>query len=380
MTRVTLCVDALAPNPSGIGRYTWELCKGVEGQNGINSVAFFGRGQLLNDPAALLLGGPVEPKRGRWRRWWDQRTARSSVIHGPNYFLPEFAETGIITVHDLSVFRYPEMHPVDRVAAFEREFLGSMKRASHIITDTDTVRGELIETFSISPEQVTAVPLGVDPSFRPRSAEELAPALNQWGLRNKGYGLCVSTLEPRKKISELLSAWRVLPMSVRETYPLVLCGGAGWRNENLHDQVSAGVAEGWLRYLGFVEESLLPSLYAGAALFVYPSIYEGFGLPPLEAMASGVPIVTSHHSCLPEVCGDAARHVDPDDADRFVDVIEQCLADINWQGQAIERGLARARQYSWGRCVDETVEIYRKVAASNSSRGGDLPSRADPSS
>src|SRR3990170_5953808 len=254
MTRVTLCVDALEPQPGGIGRYTWELCKSLGNHNRITSVRFFGRNRLLDDPGRLLQGEPLPRPRNALRNWWDKRELRSSIIHGPNYFLPAFADSGIITVHDLSVFRYPETHPAARVLAFEREFLSSLSRAAHVITDTETVRCELIEMFAIQPDAITAVALGVDPCFRPLSRKVVAPALERWGLTPNKYGLCVSTLEPRKRISELLSAWRRLPKPIRDTYPLVLCGGAGWRNGHLRDQVADGVAEGWLRHLGFVDE------------------------------------------------------------------------------------------------------------------------------
>lgn len=365
MARVTLCVDALEPQPGGIGRYTWELCKGLASRERI-TIRFFGRNRLLDDPGRLLRGEPLPRPRNAARNWWDKRELRSSIVHGPNYFLPAFADSGIITVHDLSVFRYPETHPAERVLAFERAFLGSLSRAAHIITDTETVRLELIEMFAVRPDTVTAVSLGVDPSFRPRSREEVAPILRSWGLTPNRYGLCVSTLEPRKKISELLSAWRRLPKPIRDTYPLVLCGGAGWRNDSLHDQVENGVAEGWLRHLGFVEEALLPQLYAGAAVFVYPSTYEGFGLPPVEAMASGVPVMVSHHSCLPEVCGDAARYFDPNDADGFVSALAENLTDRACTAELVQRGLAQAGQFSWDRCVDGTVEVYQQVASCRS--------------
>lgn len=360
MTRVTLWVDALEPQPGGIGRYTWELCKGLPSR-GID-IRFFARGRLIDDPGALLRGESLPPPPGKVRSWWDKYSLRSSIVHGPNYFLPDFAESGIITVHDLSVFRFPETHPAARVAAFEREFLRSLGRATHVITDTETVREELIETFSVARERVTAIKLGVDPEFRPMAGAALAPTLAKWGLEANRYGLCVSTIEPRKRISELLAAWRRLPAALRNSCPLVLCGGAGWRNEQLRREIDAAVAEGWLHYLGFIEEELLPILYAGAALFIYPSIYEGFGLPPVEAMASGVPVIVSRRSCLPEVCGDAAKYVDPDDPDGFVLALEQGLTDGEWRAGSVERGLKRAAQLNWGSCIDRTAEVYRQVA------------------
>ena len=144
----------------------------------------------------------------------------------------------------------------------------------------------------------------------------------------------------------------------------MLAGGTGWRNEHLQTAIQQGVSEGWLRHLGFVDELDLPDLYAGAALFVYPSIYEGFGLPPLEAMASGTPVVVSNQSCLPEVSGDAARYIDPDDPEQFLSCIIQSLSDELWQAEASGRGLERASGFTWDRCIEQTVAVYRKVASS----------------
>jgi alpha-1,3-rhamnosyl/mannosyltransferase len=360
-------VNALAPQPGGIGRYTWQLCKGLAGHPDIAELSYFGRGRLLADPS-ILLAGREPPRRGTEVQrlindWRSRRLLRSTLFHAPNYFLPAVVESGVITVHDLSVFRYPETHPAERVRAFEREFARSLESAVHIITDTETVRRELIDDCGVADTRISAVPLGVDPLFRPQPADELAPLLAPFGLNPGGYGLCVSTLEPRKKIGELLEAWRLLPRPVRERFPLVLAGGSGWQNETLHEQVATAVAEGWLRHLGFVEESSLPALYAGAALFVYPSIYEGFGLPPLEAMASGVPVVVSNRSCLPEVCGSAVRQIDPDDTAGFVRELEGCLTDERWRHGAVKKGLTRANYFTWKRCIESTVAIYRHAAS-----------------
>jgi alpha-1,3-rhamnosyl/mannosyltransferase len=295
-----------------------------------------------------------------FRSWQVRKILRSSLVHGPNYFLPASAEGGIITVHDLSVFRYPETHPADRVRAFERQFTHSLQRAAHIITDTETIRREVIETFSVAPDAITAVPLGVDAKFAPREEAE-SSVLRSLGLRPQGYGLCVSTLEPRKKIVELIRAWDRLPSDLKTQFPLVLAGGSGWENEALHDEIEKAAGKGWLRHLGFVNEQLLGELYAGSALFLYPSIYEGFGLPPIEAMASGVPVIVANSSCLPEVCGNVAHFVDPDDAEQFARSIENSLTNSEWRRQAVAGGLDRARNFTWARCVDETLAVYRKV-------------------
>ena len=368
--RVTLCVDALEPQLGGIGRYTWELCKGLARRADIEELRFHTRNSLIEDPALLLSADYEHPRRPRWPRNVLQRrrlkkALRSDVVHGPNYFLPAGAESGVVTIHDLSVFLYPETHPAPRVRAFERLFTHSLERASHVITDTETVRAELIEMFSVPPERVTAVHLGVDKAFHPLDREALEGDLRSLGLMPGSYGLCVSTLEPRKKISELLSAWQNLPRRTRDRFPLVLAGGSGWNNEGLLADIERGTSEGWLRHLGFVEEQKLPLLYAGAALFLYPSIYEGFGLPPVEALASGVPVIASGRSCLPEVGGDAPRYVDPDDIAGFAMAIEAALHDEPWRSAAIARGLDRARRFSWERCVDDTAMVYLKVIRGN---------------
>ena len=366
--RLTLCVDALSAQPGGIGRYNWELCKGLAGHSGISEIRYYGRGRWISDPSSLLRDEALVGERGGKLRklargWQEARWLASSVVHGPNYFLPKVAKTGVITVHDLSVFRFPETHPVDRVRAFEKGFTDSLNRASHIITDTQTVRAELIDRYDLPPDRVTAIWLGVARDIRPMPVDDLVPTLMQWKIAPTAYALCVSTLEPRKKIGELLNAWRRLPRDLRDAYPLVLAGGAGWRNEALLEQIAVGVAEGWLKHLGFVAEADLPALYSGAALFLYPSIYEGFGLPPLEAMACGAPVMVSSSSCLPEVCGEAARYIDPDDPDGFVQSIEANLTDHAWRAGAALRGTAHAAGFDWATCIDRTVDVYRQVAA-----------------
>ena len=369
--RSTLLVDALAPQPGGIGRYTRELCKGLQGRDDVD-VRFVAHGRLIEDPTALLRSTRL-PRLSRLRRWIDRRAVRgllgSTLVHGPNYFLPDGVDGGVITVHDLSVFRFPETHPAERVRQFEKLFRSSLDRSSQIITDTETVRAEVIAAFGVPDDRVTAIPLGVDARFRPHSAEESRETLASLGLEPGGYGLCVSTLEPRKKIAELLHAWEHLSAGLRDRFPLVLAGGSGWRNEGLRELVDRGTGQGWLKHLGFVDEAEIPALYAGARLFIYPSVYEGFGLPPLEAMASGVPVIVSNLSCLPEVCGPAATYIDPFDLEGFSNAIEEALGDEARREKQVETGLERAASFTWARCVEGTVGVYRAALAEGAGQG-----------
>jgi alpha-1,3-rhamnosyl/mannosyltransferase len=364
---VTLVVDSLAPPLTGIGRYTWELSQRIPQQPGIGDVGFFTNGAFLEDPADFANGRRWPGRRipGFLRPRLVKNRLSSTLVHGPNYFVPREAETGIITVHDLSIFRHPETHPADRRQVFEREFESSLRRACHVIADTHTVRREIVENFSLPEDRVSVVHLGVDRRFRPRTAAELRPELTPFGLNPGSYALCVSTLEPRKKIAELIRAWSRLPGVQRTATPLVLAGAEGWLNEELHREIREGVSGGWLRHIGFVDEDSLPALYAGATLFLFPSIYEGFGLPPVEAMASGTPTLVADRSCLPEVCGRAAAYVDPDDGDGFTAAIAKALLDRTWQQEVIRQGLSQAARYTWERCAAETAEIYQRCASAS---------------
>lgn len=373
--KVILSVEALAPALSGIGRYTWELASRLHEQDEIGDLNFFRNGQWIMDPAMLLHTAlPLKAIRGRLLRhlkikqprWYTNfrltSLCRGRVFHGPNYFLPSCADTGVVTVHDLSVFKFPETHPLARIKHFEREFERSIAAATHLITDSEVTRQEVINYLGWSAEKITAVHLGVSEHFAARSECELLPVLNRYALTAGAYTLCVSTFEPRKRIGSLLAAYRCLPLALRKLYPLVLVGAPGWLSETLHQEIDLCVVEGWLHYLGFIPEADLPILYAGARLFVYPSIYEGFGLPVLEALASGVPVVTSNRSSLPEVAQGAALLVDPDDVDALSKNIEVGLLDDLWRSEAVGLGLFVAQRYSWGKCVEQTVRVYQLVA------------------
>ncbi|EQB33084.1 glycosyltransferase family 4 protein [Sphingobium ummariense] len=366
--KVALSVEALSPRLSGIGRYNLELVRRLREEPGLEALRFYRGTQWIEAPERLLM--ETSPAARRWLRLprplrvaRDRRVGRGHVFHGPNYFLPDWVEGGVVTVHDLSILRFPETHPEERRRYFERRFADSLARTAHVVTDSETMRREAVETLSLDPERVTAVPLGVDARFHPRSREELAGPLARHGLSTDGYALCVSTVEPRKRIAELLLAWERLPASVRSRWPLMVTGGEGWLSDAVRAAMERGAREGWVRYLGYVPEEELPLLYAGAALFVYPSIYEGFGLPPVEAMASGVPALVANASCLPEVTGAAAMLVEPEDIAGFSAAIEQALTDAAWRAKATATGLEVASAYGWDRCVRETVRVYEAVAA-----------------
>ncbi len=388
--RLILATDAIFPPLTGIGRYAYELATRLPLRDDVEELRYLGMWAWGRVPSSLgVSGAPVAgaiPVSPAWlvpvRRYlatkhlavevydrvsevlrsWLLRQGQGAVYHSPNYFLPAYDGPLVATVHDLSIDRFPETHPAASRRYFELAFKRSLCRADALITDSETVRQELISDYAVAPERVTAIHLGVDASFRPRPDAELTPVLARHGLVKGQYVLSVGTLEPRKRLDQLITAYAGLPISLRTHFPLVLTGASGWLNERVRPLIERGQAEGWLRYLGFVPQADLPAVYAGAHAFAMISIYEGFGLPLLEAMASGVPVLTSDRSCMPEVTAGAALLVSPDDVDAIRGQLARLIQDTPWRADATEYGLARARGLTWERCLEQTTNVYRSIA------------------
>jgi alpha-1,3-rhamnosyl/mannosyltransferase len=373
--KVILSIDPIKYPLTGIGRYSYELSKALADNEHIDSLCFL-RGSrvctsfpetvkkqksvsrlhhlLRKSRIAIALYRTTAPR----IKAWALRGFEDHIFHGPNFYLPPFGGRSAVTIHDLSVFRWPECHPPERVLYMEAELELTLKRAAVLITDSEFTRLEVARQFNWPLERVYAVSLASADTFHPREPSVLSPLLGRYGLSSDGYCLFSGTIEPRKNIDTLLDAYVMLPAPARRKWPLVLTGYQGWNSDRLHKRIDGAVREGWARYLGYVPWDHLPSLFAGARLFAFPSLYEGFGLPVLEAMASGVPVVCSNSSSLPEVAGDAAGMCASLNVDELSRLILVGLEDENWREIAIGRGLERAAQFSWKRCADETIAAY----------------------
>ena len=390
-----LGADALQQPLTGIGRYSYELARQLRHHPEVDRLRYFSLGRWVADPIDALRAqqaatpapsspaapAPLPPLMARLRSTlaanrtavrvyqalipqlarWQLRGESQAIFHSPNYLVPPFPGKTVNTVHDLSHVLYPEFHPQARVDFMNLAFEDSLRHTTHVITDTETVRQEFIQHFGWAAERVTAIGLGMDAAFHPRSEAELAPVLAKHGLAPRQYTLCVGTIEPRKNTLRLLQAYEQLDPALRRACPLVLAGGKGWKSDDVHRRMEQATQQGWLHYLSYVEQADLPLLYAGAGLFAYPSLYEGFGLPIVEAMASGTPVLTSDASCMPEVAGGAAALVNPLDVDAIRQALEQHLSDEDWLTQARAQGLRRAASYSWQRCAMQTLDVYRQL-------------------
>jgi len=378
--QIILSVDAIQPPLTGLGHYVLQLARGLRQHPAVNDIRFFSAYRWIADPKQALrvnqslsyVRNHVPFKtlalhlynfaRGQLFRW-HARNLKNHVLHTPNYILMPFPGAAVTTVHDLSYLHYPQHHPRERIAFMERQMPRTLAQAAMIITDSEFVRQELIDLLGVAAHRIQTVPLGVDESFHPRSPAALTPTLNRYGLADLSYLLVVATLEPRKNLLGLLEAYSRLPEALRRRYPLVIAGARGWLSKALEQRLEPLERSGQIRRLGYVSQDDLPRLYAGAHAFAYPSLYEGFGLPVLEALASGVPVLISDRSSLPEVAGDAALLVNPEDTDVLTAGLERLLIDQEWRMRAIEQGLRQARQFSWKQCITATIDVYRRALA-----------------
>jgi len=376
--KVILSIESVRFPLTGIGRYTYELERALQDNPEVESIKFFSGVRYLpslpvaNDQSSTAHGLKRMVQKSAFLielyrvlmpslRAQSLRKDHDHLYHGPNFFIPPFSGRSVATFHDLSPFSWEQCHDPKRIRYLQKELRKTLDRANCLITDSEFVRRELA-VFSGRPiEDIHAVPLASSDHFRPRPAGELLPTLARYGLRPGGYSLYVGTIEPRKNIDTLLDAYGRLPMALRQCWPLILSGYKGWRSESIHQRIETAQREGWVRYLGFAVSEDLPLLYAGARLFAFPSLYEGFGLPVLEAMSSGVPVVCSNSSSLPEVAGEAALVCEPRDVDSLTAHLCRALEDETWRCTAIEAGLRHAATFSWERCARQTIDVYQKV-------------------
>jgi glycosyltransferase involved in cell wall biosynthesis len=376
--KVILSVDPIKYPLTGIGRYTFELATALANFQDVDDLRFF-RGTQLCDfiPVPTAKSTPLHGLRGRilksrlavelYRSIAPRLKAQALrgfedyVYHGPNFYLPPFEGVSVVTMHDLSPYRWAECHPPERVRYMRSEIELSLRRATKLITDSEFTRKELAGHFAWPLDNIHAVPLASVSEFYPREVSELHGLQERYGLTAGGYSLFVGTIEPRKNIVALLDAYSRLPEATRRRWPLILAGYKGWNSEAIHTRITEAERAGWARYLGFVASEDLPLLYSGARLFVFPSLYEGFGLPVLEAMASGIPVVCSNASSLPEVASDAAALCDPSDIEALTGLMVAGLHDEQWRASARTKGLARAAEFSWQRCARETAKVYQSL-------------------
>lgn len=351
MNQIALNARFYVHRPTGMQRYAVELCRHFA--NYLDPLT----------PARALRGAAGH----LWEQLYLPSVLRGRLLWSPNNTGPVSVARQICTIHDLIPLEHPDWFNA-RFASWYGWLLPKLtNRVQHIIAVSEYTRQRLVERLKVPSHKISVIPNGVDAHFSPRNAEETQNVRRTLGIKAPGYLLCVGSLEPRKNLVRLLEAWRKIPQCVKGDVSLVVAGGIG--NERVFGALTTGAAPPQTQFTGYVSDQHLPALYSGALAMVYPSLYEGFGLPPLEAMACGTPVVTSNCTSLPEVVADSAILVDPSDTASIADGMTRILGSAELRGDLRKRGLARARLFTWERSARDTLKLLLEQAGARTPQG-----------
>ena len=288
---------------------------------------------------------------------------KPDVFHNPDHILPIIPVScpSIVTVHDLAFLKYPETFYFGKRVYKQNITRWTIKKANAIISVSENTKKDIIDMFGIPGGRIHVICEGVNPDFRQISEKAALDKVRQKYDLPGRFLLFVGALEPRKNIPFLIRAYSKLVDEKAINDPLVIAGSKGWLFDSIFKTVRELKLEEKVRFLGYVPKDDLPGLYNLAQVFVYPSLYEGFGFPPLEAMACGTPVITSNTSSFPETVGDSGMMVDPNDLQGFVDAVHCLMTDNVLREEFIRKGLERAGKFSWENCARKTLAVYESV-------------------
>ena len=373
--RIGIDVTSALTQGGGIGRYTRELIRALAPLDSGKQYTFFSARVTENTPVPdpLPAGSAItyrpSPLSERWlyRIWYRLRfplpvqlsTGTLDLFHSPDFVLPPVSSNipTLLTVHDLSFVHYPDTFPETLVRYLNGVVPWSVRRATHVLADSQSTKNDLVSLWHVPQDKITVLYSGVSDAYRPILDDTLVNRVRHtYGLGDRPYILSVGTVQPRKNYGMLIKAFA--PVARQFPHVLAIAGGKGWlESEMMAEAQRQGIADRVL-FLGFVADEDLPGLYNGSDLFAFPSLYEGFGLPVLEAMACGVPTLVSDRSSLPEVAGDAAIQLSPDDPEIWSTNLLSLLADGDSRRQRGAAGIHHAQNFSWERSARRLLMVY----------------------
>lgn len=381
--KVGLDVSLVAGERAGGGEYSYQLARALPRVDpGVSYLLYpvfyyivhpdYPRARLPEAANARVAFGGLRPRDvlAFWRAdasamFKEWLLGPVDVVHSTTFCVPRFClrpKRLVVTIYDLSFITHPELHLAANVAHCLAGTRLALEHADAIIAISEHTRRDLVERLGAPAERISVTPLAHDPELaRVTDPRRLADVRQRYALPEH-FVLFLGALEPRKNLPRLLEAYAALPGALRRDVHLVVAGMSGWLNDSLHARVAQLGLEGSVRFAGYIDGDDLAAVYSVAAVLAYPSLYEGFGLPVLEAMACGTPVLTSNVSSLPEVVGDAAVLVTPDDVGSIAAGLQRLLEDAALRAELSARGVARARSFSWDRCARQTLEVYRRVA------------------
>ena len=366
--KVVVDTIPLLAQRTGVGRYIYEVTRQLSQSDQYELDYYYGhyskRLLVLSRFSSLRILKWLVSKNMRLQRLARRFLMFSSSLWVPKYDLywePNFiplrsikSDKVITSVHDFSFLLYKEFHPKERIDYFEKYFFSNIYKSDMIICFSEFTKQEILERVDLPEEKIKVIYHGLDHDlFR-----VYTDCKTDLDLPEK-FMFCVGSIEPRKNLIGLLQAFNSLDAAIKKEYHLVLAGFKGWENEEIMDMIKINQEN--IHYLGYISDQELAHVYNLATLFVYPSFYEGFGLPVLEAMACGTPVVTSYASSIPEVGGDAVVYCDPHEPKDIKEKILKLLTDHDLQQEKRTKGLNRAKMFTWERSAKEHLALFKKV-------------------
>jgi glycosyltransferase involved in cell wall biosynthesis len=373
--RIAIDLSPAVHQKAGLGRYARTLAEHLTALDHGNEYIAFAYGRPAQDalpPSLRMLPRaniPLDVRPWRMGVWLghalglslDRVLPRVDIFHATEHLLPPLKNARtVFTLHDLIFQFFPEFHlPLNRW--FLRNAMPHfLRRADAIIAVSECTKRDAMQFYHVPADKITVIYEGVNPALRPATDPNVIAAARARYAHNQPFLLFLSTIEPRKNIPALVDALQVL-RARGLPHRLLVAGRRGWLYQGVFEHVRQAGMESQVDFLDYVPDADLPALFAACDAFVFPSLYEGFGLPPLEAMACGAPVVCSNTSSLPEVVGDAALCVNPRDVGEIAAAVERVIHDDRLRAELRAKGIARAAQFSWERAARETLNVYQEV-------------------
>lgn len=369
--RIGIDATALPVELYGAGNYIVNLVHALARVNSDSELVVFTKpvhAPLFQSQEHIQVASVALPMR-TWRIAWEQtilprliRRHELDVFHSPHYTIPFAAPCAtVVTFHDMTFFLYPQAHLLYKRFFFRTIIPISARRASAVIAISESTRQDILRLTRISPSKVFGIPYGVGSNFRPEKNPAILDEIRRQYNLPAEFLAYVGNLEPRKNLPMLLRAFARL---VKQGLPhdLVLAGSRGWKDNAVFSACQELGLSKRVHFIGFVPQAKLPALYSACSAFVYPSLYEGFGLPVLEALACGAVVVTSNVSSMPEVAGKAGILIDPQNVDDLTNALYRALTDQELRATLPNMAIERARLFSWERAAKETLALYARAA------------------
>ena len=303
--------------------------------------------------------------RKRWEndgRHKEKLVGGIDILHSTAFTMPPvFSPKVIVTIHDLSIFALPQHHTEANYQFVTKNVHQAARRANAVIADSENTKREIRRFLHVPDEKMEVIYLAAHENFHVKCHPNFIEHIRHKYALRKPYFLTVGSIEPRKNLASALIAFKALLEIRRIDYQFVIAGGKGWKNESFYRLLKKLNIDDYLVFTGYVPEEDLPALYQGAEAFVYPSFYEGFGLPVLEAMSAGTPVITSNTSSLPEVAGDAALLVNPKEIFDLYEAMEALVIRPSLREELKKKGLEQSKKFTWEKTARQTLEIYQKI-------------------